>query len=233
MILWVGLLRLLADFGNLIIFWRKITVLDSTVGVVHFNTCPIMEQNYTCNASHQNSWSLTVLIAQQVTTGIPYSSFIPGFYNINILGVHTTNYIHYWKNKVAYTAFRRHQNKLCMSALIWCLLYRYIYKSMPQLLNNRTVIQHLPPLQNSIWNSNSCLMPGLYSQHFPTTDTTHTFEVTSKPQHTLLVRLNKVHVLTSHTYNLQSTNTTFLTQGDNPTWCFMSVPGNALMRLLH
>jgi len=101
MILWVVLLRLLADFGKLIIFWRKITVLDSIEEIVHFNTCLIMEQNYTCNSSHQNSWSLTILPAYQVTTVIPYSTFIPGFYNINIVDVHTTNYIHYWKNKTS------------------------------------------------------------------------------------------------------------------------------------
>jgi hypothetical protein len=30
-----------------------------------------------------------------------------------------------------------------------------------------------------------------------------------------------VHVLTAHTYTLQSTNTIFLTQGNNPTWCLI------------
>jgi len=106
-------------------------------GMAYFNNCPIMEQIYTRNSSHQNSWSLTVLPAQQVTTVIHYSSFIPGFYNINMVGSHTTNYCQYWKNKVAYTAFRRHLNELCMSELIWRLLYRYIYNSTPQFLNHR------------------------------------------------------------------------------------------------
>jgi len=52
-----------------------------------------MEQIYACNSSHQNSFTLTVLPAHSVTTLIPNSSFIPGFYNINMVGVHTTNWV--------------------------------------------------------------------------------------------------------------------------------------------